>query len=170
MRYVRRPFLRHILFHHATSPRAARLSVRLRPAILPYPDDPFPPARSTVIHQGSNGCGGICQAVTHPHGRILGYVFARSLPPTFHPCHVLFPFLSSSRFRPRAVTFLAVRTCIRLSIRRLVCILRQPSVHFFYRRDITAHVKKKRVVVSPSPSWCGKIRFAWIQRESRVKI
>lgn len=101
------------------------------PVTLPFSNSPFRPHVPSSSSGGSNGCGGICQAVTHPHGRILGYVFARSLPPRFIPITVYLPFFLFLRFRHRTVTSLAVCTCIRLSICWFIRVLRQPSVHFF---------------------------------------
>lgn len=76
-------------------PPPSDLPLHHSPPIRPFASRYPPLALFRPHHQGpsstggSNGCGGICQAVTHPHGRILGYVFARSLPLAFHLCHIL---------------------------------------------------------------------------------
>lgn len=96
MRYVRR-----ILLHPAASLRAARPPIRPSPSPRHPCRSPLQPHVPPSSTGGSNGCGGICQAVTHPHGRILGYVFARSLPPAFHPSVTSSLSLSSfPRFHP----------------------------------------------------------------------
>lgn len=158
MRYVRR-----ILLHPAASLRAARPPIRPSPSPRHPVGLPFThvPPSSTG---GSNGCGGICQAVTHPHGRILGYVFARSLPPAFHPCHVLsLPFFLPPFSPPAAAAFLDVRICIHSSVR--------PSVHtrptsppYSFFTAATSPRAEKRGVTVPPPPYRG-IRFARIQRE-----
>lgn len=57
-------------------PRLPLIVVPARPPACAHPfDSRYHPTG------GSDGCGGICQTVTHPHGRILGYVFARSPSP-----------------------------------------------------------------------------------------
>lgn len=109
-----------------------RLRNALRPSSFP---PPYPPPKSPLqppsspllspvllpvpsFSGGSNGCGGICQAVTHPHGRILGYVFARSLSPvsTLIPFSLFPPLIPPPWFPPSSV-FLPVRICIRSFVR-----------------------------------------------------
>jgi len=155
MRHVRRPFLHHILL------LLLRLLLLLHPVAFPAPSAhpliPVPVASSCPAARqllspprvppsssgGSNGCGGICQAVTHPHGRILGYVFARSLPPpALRPRHVPSslpppcpPPVSLAPPRRRLFPRADLHPSICPSVVAYAYVI---PVFIFYRRDVTA--------------------------------